>query len=122
MSDSWAFRVTADVSGVNHGYHIVWVRGAPRIAKKAEVTAWQLEVAYRTKEARPSGWTPGRRVRVSYAVWFRRAGRDADGIVKFLVDGIAAGLGINDRIVLATAVSVETDKEDPRVEVTISDE
>jgi len=121
MSD-FHFVLTADVPGINHAYHIVWVAGHPRIAKKSEVTTWQVEVAYRTKEARPSGWMPGRRVRVAYAVWFRRAGRDADGIVKFLIDGIAKGLGINDRIILSTAVSNETDKKNPRVEVWVSNE
>ena len=110
------------IKGVNHGYHIVYVAGHPRIAKVPDVEAWQVEVAYRTRQARPSGWVPARRVRISYSVYYARAGRDADGILKFLLDGIATGLGVNDKNFLFTCVANEVDKDNPRVEVTITNE
>jgi Holliday junction resolvase RusA-like endonuclease len=114
------FVVPRAVVGTNHGYHIVHVAGHCRIAKLEEVTAWQTEVAYRTKLARPKGWMPGRRVHIEYKVWFARAGRDADGIAKFLLDGIASGLGVNDSSFLFACTSNEVDKVNPRVEVSIS--
>lgn len=120
--NEWSFTIPGVVKGTNHGYHIVHVAGHCRIAKRSEVEAWQVEVAYRTRQARPSGWIPARRVHIDYRVWFPRAGRDADGIVKFLCDGIAAGLGVNDSSFLPAALSSEVDKDHPRIEVTISNE
>ena len=119
---SFSFEIPGVIKGSNHGYHIVYVAGHPRIAKLPEVETWQVEVAYRARQARPTNWAPGRRVRISYAVWFARAGRDADGILKFLLDGIASGLGVNDSTFLSTCTSSEVDKLNPRVEVTISNE
>ena len=81
--------------------------------------AESVDVAWRTKTARPSGWTPGRRIQIDYRVWFARGGRDADGILKFLLDGIATGLGVNDSTFLFSCLSNEVDKLQPRVEVTI---
>lgn len=118
MSD-WSFTIPGTVVGVNHGYTIVHVAGHCRIAKAPEVEAWQTEVAYRARQARPSGWVGARRIHIDYRVWFARRGRDADGIVKFLCDGIATGLGLNDSAFLAAALSNEVDKDNPRVEVTI---
>jgi Holliday junction resolvase RusA-like endonuclease len=119
---SFTFEIPGVIKGVNHGYHLVYVAGHPRIAKVPEVETWQVEVAYRARQAKPSGWLPGRRVRISYAVWFARAGRDADGILKFLLDGIATGLAVNDSIFLSTCVSSEVDKLNPRVVVTVTNE
>ena len=116
----WSFVIPGTVVGTNHGYHIVHVAGHCRIAKLPEVETWQTEVAYRARMARPSGWMGARRIKIEYRVWFSRKGRDADGIVKFLCDGIAIGLGLNDSAFLASALSNEVDKDNPRVEVTIS--
>lgn len=118
MTD-WSFTIPGSVVGTNHGYHVVHVAGHCRIAKLPEVEAWQAEVAYRARSARPSGWVATRRVRIEYKVWFNRRGRDADGIVKFLCDGVAIGLGLNDNSFLACAISNEVDKDSPRIEVTI---
>lgn len=116
------FTIPGVIKGTNHGYHLVYVAGHPRIAKLPEVEAWQIEVAYRTRQARPKGWVAARRVRIFVRVWFARAGRDADGILKFLLDGIAAGLGVNDSCFLPSVISSEVDKLAPRIEVTISNE
>ena len=118
----FSFQIPGVVKGTNHGYHIVYVAGHPRIAKMPEIENWQVEVAYRTRQAKPKGWLPARRVRIAYSVWFARAGRDADGILKFLLDGIAAGLDVNDSIFLSTAVLSEVDKKNPRVYVEIENE
>jgi Holliday junction resolvase RusA-like endonuclease len=116
------FVIPGVIVGVNHGYHIVHVAGHCRIAKLDEVTTWQTEVAYLTRLARPKGWTSGRRVHIDYKVWFNRGGRDADGIAKFLLDGIAAGLGVNDSCFLFACTSNEVDKDRPRVEVKVWNE
>ena len=99
---------------LNAAYKVVQVRGAMRLAKHANVEAWQVEVAFRTREARPSGWTPGRRVVISIEWWFSRRGRDSDGPLKFLRDGIATGLGCDDQIFLTRDLLVEVDKANPR--------
>lgn len=93
--------------------------GKPGLAKNDNVEAWQTEVAYRVRSARPSGWVATRRVVVEMSFWMAREGRDGDGPTKPLLDGIAVGLGVNDRIFLGRVMSNEVDRENPRTEVTI---
>lgn len=118
MSD-FRFTIAGTVPGVNHTYRIVYVGGHARLAKHPEVEAWQTEVAYRTKLARPRGWEPTRRIRITLCIWFKREGRDADGIMKALLDGIAKGLDVDDRHFLPCVTSVEVDRVNPRIEVEI---
>jgi Holliday junction resolvase RusA-like endonuclease len=115
---------------VNDSYQIVYHgprcptcgRGQPRLGKKNKVETWQDATAWQVKAARPSRWEPGRRVRIKIAVWFNRAGRDADDILKSLLDAIAVGLGVNDSIFLPAFESSEVDRANPRVEVEIENE
>lgn len=116
---SFAFTVPGSVPGVNHSYKIVYIAGHARLAKHAEVEAWQTEVAYRARMARPRGWVPTRRVQIDIEVWFNREGRDGDGIVKALLDGIASGLEVNDKCFLHCVKTVEVDRINPRVQVEI---
>jgi len=114
-------------AAVNRAYRPI-VRGArcpvcgggrPGLAKNEGVETWQVEVAWRTKTARPKGWMPARRVVVEMEFWMGREGRDADGPIKQLLDGIAEGLGVNDRIFLPRVISNEVDHGDPRTIVRI---
>lgn len=115
---------------VNHSYHIIYTggrcpacgRGHARLAKAPGVETWQEAVAWQTKAARPSGWMPGRRVRISVTYWMPRAGRDAHNSAKALLDGIAHGLGVDDAGFLLHENSIEVDRANPRLEVTVSNE
>lgn len=88
--------------------------GKPGLAKNDNVENWQTEVAWRVKAARPRGWLPTRRVIIEMEFWMGKEGRDGDGPTKPLLDGIAEGLGVNDRIFLGRVMSVEVDKANPR--------
>lgn len=93
--------------------------GKPGIAKNDNIETWQTEVAWRTKAARPSGWTPARRVVIEMDFYMGREGRDGDGPTKPLLDGIAVGLGVDDRIFLGRVMSNEVDRANPRTVVRV---
>src|SRR5690348_13184219 len=93
--------------------------GRPGLAKNDNVETWQTEVAWRAKAARPRGWQPTRRVIIELEFWMSRDGRDADGPLKPLLDGLAEGLGVNDRIFLPRVISSEVDHANPRTVVTV---
>lgn len=94
-------------------------RGKPGLAKAPAVENWQTEVAWQVKNARPSGWAPARRVVVEMDFYMARAGRDGDGPTKPLLDGIAVGLGVDDRIFLGRVMKNEVDRKFPRTIVRI---
>jgi Holliday junction resolvase RusA-like endonuclease len=125
MTD-FTFTVPGAPLSINATYKIVQMRSGAgmtrRLAKTPEAVAWQLGIVYIVKTARPSGWIPGRRVRINMAFWMNRAGRDADNPQKALLDSIATALGVNDSTFLPCVVSNEVDKTNPRVEVTIRNE
>lgn len=112
---------------INRAYRVVQFgprcptcgRGKPGLAKNDGVEAWQIEVAWRTKAARPSGWQPARRVIIEMDFYMGREGRDGDGPTKPLLDGIAEGLGVDDRIFLGRVISNEVDRANPRTVVRI---
>lgn len=125
MNEAWGFTVEGNPPSLNSTYAIVYMppycpachRGQPRLGKKSPVETWQELVAWRAKSARPSGWTPGRRTIIEYELYVMREGRDADGPVKALLDGIKHGLGCDDRGFLARAMLIEKDKANPRMVV-----
>lgn len=94
---------------------------SPTLVKADNIETYQAGVTYIVKAARPSGWKPGRRVRLLYSYFLNRDA-DCDNLKKAMNDAIAAGLGVNDRIFLATDVLKETVKTRPRVEVEVVNE
>lgn len=126
MTD-WSFEVPGSPAAINRAYKVVTFgprcptcgRGKPGLGKNSEATTWQESVAWLTKSTRPRGWNPTRRVVVEVSFWMGREGRDGDGPLKPLLDGIATGLGIDDRIFLVRVMSNEVDRANPRTEVTI---
>jgi hypothetical protein len=122
------FEVRGNPPGINDTYAITYFgprcpacgRGQSRMSKKSHVEVWQESVAWHAKAARPSGWTPARRTVIEYEVYVEREGRDADGPLKALLDGIKVGLGCDDRGFLARAVAIEKDKANPRVVVRVT--
>jgi Holliday junction resolvase RusA-like endonuclease len=113
--------IEGDPPAWNHSYKIGWIRGHPTIVKERSVEVWQDAVAWKVRNARPSGWQPERRVRITVD-WRTTRARDCDAGLKALLDAIAVGLGCNDRIFLATIRSNEVDKENPRTIIEIENE
>jgi Holliday junction resolvase RusA-like endonuclease len=87
--------------------------------KTSEATAYQVGVTQIVKTARPTGWVPARRIYIVYRMWFDTDRRDASNAIKLLEDGIAVALGVNDNTFLPCVASKETDRANPRVEVTV---
>lgn len=130
----WTFTVPGPQPGINETYKIVHHppfchacrRGIPRLGKSDKVETWQVEIAWITKVARPSGWTAGRRVIIEVE-WFAprmamkaaEAGHDSDAPAKALLDGIARGLGIDDSVFLFRCMANEVDRKNPRTIVRV---
>jgi Holliday junction resolvase RusA-like endonuclease len=112
---------------VNHLYRIAYRprkngKGlSPTLVKADNVETYQAGVTYIVRAARPSGWKPGRRIRLLYRYYLTRDA-DCDNLKKAMNDAIAAGLGVNDKVFLATDVLKETVKTDPRVEIEVVNE
>ena len=129
MSD-WEFEVAGDPPSLNDTYKIAYMgqrcpacgRGQPRLMKAAGVETWQEAVAWRTKEARPSGWMPARRTIIEIRWFTTRAGRDADNPIKALLDGIKVGLGCDDKGFLPRVLQNEKDARWPRTHVVVTNE
>lgn len=134
MDDEWRFEIPGPQPGVNAAYKVVTHppfckvcgQGKPRLGKHERVETWQTEIAWLTRAARPSGWMPGRRVIVEVEWYADRmnlkaaeAGHDSDGPAKPLLDGIAAGLGMDDAPFLFRAMVNEVDRANPRTVVRI---
>lgn len=130
MGEAWTVIIPGSPGAINRAYKVVEFgarcptcgRGKPGLAKNTGVEAWQTEVAWRVKTARPKGWMPGRRVVIEMDFYMAREGRDGDGPTKPLLDGIAEGLGVDDRIFLGRVMSNEVDRVNPRTVVRIENE
>ena len=127
MDRSWSVTISGSPAAINRAYKVVQFgarcpacgRGKPGLAKNEGVESWQTEVAWRVKTARPKGWEPARRVVVEMDFYMGREGRDGDGPTKPLLDGIAQGLGVDDRIFLGRVMLNEVDRTNPRTIVRI---
>ena len=130
----WGFEIPGPQPGINETYKIVHHapfcptcrRGIPRLGKSDKVETWQIEVAWRVKAARPSGWTARRRVIIEVEWYAPRmamkaaeAGHDSDAPAKALLDGIAHGLGIDDAAFLFRCMANEVDRANPRTVVRV---
>lgn len=117
---AWTISVPGDPPSVNHSYRIVRTRtGAMTLAKTSEAATYQVGAAMIARAGRPPGWVGGRRVRMTYRMWFSREGRDASNAIKLLEDGIAEALGLNDKTFIPCVELKEVDRANPRVEITI---
>jgi len=122
----WGFTVTGNPVTLNSTYKIVYHgarcsccgRGAARLGKSGDVETWQTAVAWSAKAARPSGWMPARRTVVEVE-WYTARWHDGDAGTKALMDGIAVGLGCDDRGFLPRIMVNEIDKAAPRTVVRV---
>ena len=128
MTD-WGFTVAGNPPTLNSSYKIVDVgkrcplcgRGRSTLAKHSEVAVWQEAVAWTVKSARPKGWVPARRT-VIEVDWYTAKAHDGSAGTKALEDGIAFGLGCDDKGFLTTVLVNEVDKAAPRTVVRIGNE
>ena len=125
MTD-WDFTIPGNPPSLNATYKIIYVgsrcpacgRGPARLGKADGVEEWQTEVAWRVKSARPSGWQPARRTIVEVE-WYTSRWHDGDAGIKALQDGIAVGLGCDDKGFLIQVAANEVDKANPRTIVRV---
>lgn len=125
---TWTVTCEGNPPSINATYQIVYHgpycptcrRGQPTLGKKPGVSMWQDGVAWQVKAARPSGWKPARRTRIEIEWWTERAGRDADGPMKALLDAIAKGLGCDDQGFLPAVLSCEKDAKNPRTVIRVT--
>lgn len=98
--------------------------GNPGMHKKPEVEAYQTEVTYRVREARPSGWRPNGQVVVEYEFFLFRD-IDCTNAIKVIEDAIATALRPEDRLYdrrfLPRAMSKVTGIRDAHVIITLED-
>lgn len=126
-SDTWEFEVSGNPPTLNSSYKIVDIgprcrlcgRGKSTLAKHSEIAVWQEAVAWTLKSSRPKGWMPARRTIIEIE-WYTAKAHDADAGVKALLDGIAVGLGCDDKGFLPSVVVNEVDKLRPRTVVRIA--
>lgn len=92
--------------------------------KRPGVEAYQVEVTYRVREARPSGWRPDGQIVVEY---YFELGRDIDctNAIKVIEDGVATALRpedkLYDRMFLPRAMAKSTKNADPFVLLVLED-
>lgn len=120
---SFTFTVPGQPPSVNHSYKDVVIRkkngGTYRTrAKTPEAEAYQVVATLACRAAKPSRWEAGERVRVTLAYHLRRDA-DGDNLQKLLLDAVALGLGVNDRIFLPCVASKDTGNKEPYTEVTV---
>lgn len=90
-----------------------------QLAKTDEGWEYQrLVVAPIARRAKPKGWVPTGQVRVRY--WFRLGHwMDATNCLKLLEDGIAEGIGVDDRHFLPCVEELTTGHKEPGVTVEV---
>jgi hypothetical protein len=125
----WTFTVSGNPPSLNATYRIVDIgkrcpccgRGKSTLAKGDDVETWQTAVAWTVKSARPKGWEPARRT-VIEVEWYTARWHDGDAGIKALSDGIAVGLGCDDKGFLVRVIANEVDKSNPRTVVRVGNE
>jgi hypothetical protein len=135
----WAVTIPGQPISTNHAYRtgrmFVARRGVPvigedgrqriihRPVKTAEAQQYHDDVMRLVMVARPSRWRPEGQIRVVIDLHLVND-MDADGCLKILLDGLADGMGVNDRTFLPTVRSKEAGlpPRDARVDLMIDDD
>lgn len=119
----FTFRIPTQPPSVNSSYKIVRQYGKGgkpymTLAKHEEVLQYQMVAASIAKHAKPDGWAPEGQVRPRYRFHLGKEA-DTDNLLKALNDGIAHGLGINDKVFLPCVVEKTIGNKEPYVEVEV---
>ena len=112
----FSFSVPSQPPSWNHAYQMV----RRRVAKAKGVEAYQLVAAAMARTAKPAGWEPEGMIRVTYDLHLGRD-QDASNSLKSLEDGIAIGLGIDDKRMLPCVRSKTIGNAEPWVDITVEE-
>ena len=121
---SFRFVIEGQPPSWNTSYRIVRVphRGGgshQQLAKTPEAAEYQMYlVSPAARRAKPKDWKPQGQVRVLYWLRLKRA-MDADNVIKLVNDGIAHGLGINDKLMLPCVQELSTGHKQPEIEIEV---
>jgi Holliday junction resolvase RusA-like endonuclease len=110
----WNILIPGPIPSTNHIYG--YANG--RVYKKAGVETFQAVAAHLTRLARPKGWEPAARIRLTYDFNLTRKA-DCDNLLKMLNDSIALALGIDDDRFLPCVLSKTMRAKYPFVEVIV---
>lgn len=118
---SFRFEVPGQPPSWNAAYRIVKMKGHMGLAKTSACEQYQWIASIIARRALPADfpWVKPQQLRVRY--WFQ-LGHWVDGtnLIKILEDGVAHGLGIDDRYYLACVEELSTGHRDPRAIVEVS--
>jgi hypothetical protein len=112
---------------VDHAYKTgqVWVTdrsGAQRQIRRPiltdEAKSWRRDVQLLVQNAKPSKWKAEGQIRVTLDLYLFR-NIDSDNTLKLIFDGVAAGIGLNDRDFLVCVRSKVLGEREPHVELEI---
>ncbi len=119
---SFRFEVSGQPPSWNAAYRIVKIKGHGALAKTPECLEYQMYLAApAARRAKPADfpWVKPQQLRVRY--WFQLGHWvDSTNCLKILEDGIAHGLGIDDRYYLSCIEELSTGHRDPRSIVEVS--
>jgi len=127
---SFRFTIPSQPISVNHAYQVIRVKtkegSQRRLGKIPGVENYQIVAATMARRALARFLTDegpdfplDQQVQVRY--WIRsRRGVDASNVIKIAEDGIAAGLGINDKWFLPCVVENSKGHKEPHIEVEVA--
>ena len=98
----------------NHSYR--YARG--RVSKAEGVENYQLVAAVQARRAKPKDFAPNGMLYVRYWLHLKRD-QDATNVLKIVEDGIAVGLGVNDRMFLPAVLFKEHGVAEPSISVEV---
>lgn len=108
------FTVPGQPPSWNHAYQYM----RRRVSKAPGVENYQLVAATMARQAMPKPFEPQGMVYVRYWLHLKRD-QDATNVLKIVEDGIAAGLGVNDRMFLPAVLFKEHGIADPYISVEV---
>lgn len=113
---SFRFTVPGQPISLNHAYRPVRYKTANgyqrRMAKVEGVEEYQLVAKAAANHAKPSDFAPKGLVYVRYW-WHVRRDIDCSNATKIIEDGIAAGLGLDDKLFLPASVFKQVGVKEP---------
>lgn len=115
----FSIEVSGPAPAINAAYKVNYGDNGKRsFYKDSKVSTWQDTVAWLIRGAKPKNWAATRRVMIVIE-WYNPRKRDCDSGVKFALDAVATGLGIDDGCFLLSVPVNETDKANPRTKITV---
>ena len=119
---SFRFTVPGQPISLNHAYRPVRYKTPDgyqrRMAKADGVETYQLVAMNEARRAKPDDFDPKGLIYVRYW-WYVKRDIDCSNSTKVIEDGIAAGLGVNDKMFLPQSVYKQTGVKEPYTAVEV---